>query len=196
MLNLLRDYRVGKTAKNTEGMVQINELNVKHIPVLIGPRRKVWEETKNRLGNEAKMIPVALIAFRYHCDQTQGMAVTLPITPEAFEVAQDKEPTVVRQVDAGGVAKEMLLPVSPYAVLERMNLHIRNDSENQLRLRTRMTDTEKNIIAGTAHTIESITSNEAATVILLEKKMRRESIYVLNFAALLSACNGTQSPRP
>jgi hypothetical protein len=53
-----------------------------------------------------------------------------------------------------------------------MNLHIRADKQNQLKLRADMTDTDKAIVRSAGD--KSITRE---AVVLLRQKMARESIY-------------------
>ena len=53
-----------------------------------------------------------------------------------------------------------------------MNLHIRADKQNQLKLRVEMTDTDKAIVRSAGD--KSITRE---AVVLLRQKMAREAIY-------------------
>ncbi|KAH0839414.1 hypothetical protein J3R83DRAFT_144 [Lanmaoa asiatica] len=53
-----------------------------------------------------------------------------------------------------------------------MNIHIRSDKENQLKLRAEMTETDKVIVRGVRD--KSVTKE---AVVVLREKMARESLY-------------------
>ena len=60
-----------------------------------------------------------------------------------------------------------------------MNTHIRSDKQNELKLRTEMTDTDKEIVRSVRD--KSVTRG---AVVILRQKLARESIYAnvsLNF---------------
>ena len=59
-----------------------------------------------------------------------------------------------------------------YILIRFMNLHIRADKQNQLKLRAEMTDTDKAIVRSAGD--KSITRE---AVVILRQKMARESIY-------------------
>lgn len=72
-----------------------------------------------------------------------------------------------------GVSKVDFYPVLVRHISNRfMNLHIRADKQNQLKLRAEMTDTDKAIVRCARD--KSVTRE---AVIVLRQKMARESIY-------------------
>ncbi|KAF8121414.1 hypothetical protein EV363DRAFT_1365132 [Boletus edulis] len=158
-----------------EGMLQINRFH-SHIPGRSGHipltqmRDTMWSGEREKLnGNPVHgNNPLGLVEF-VNNDSDFSITCPLPIPPGPMKLARGKEPFTMLSGLTGGSFEK---PMTVASCMEFMNLHIRADKENQLKLRVEMTEEDKLIVRNAR---DRSVKREAA--IVLRQKMERESIY-------------------
>ncbi|KAG1871850.1 hypothetical protein DFJ58DRAFT_762582, partial [Suillus subalutaceus] len=168
----LDDRSIGE---KLQGMVQINAVTPWY-PSLMRPltpqRLHLWRKARAKYNAEGfAKDPVGLVDFvDGSCtgDWKNGVTVGLHIPTIALDMARKREP-FVRVSAITGVQFEQ--PMSAVACLEYINVHIRGDRQNQLRLRTAMTEADKKIIRAAGRNEGTFPAR------ILKGKMRREHLY-------------------
>lgn len=96
------------------------------------------------------------------------MTTELHIPAVALTIARRREPFVCVSAVTGALLKQ---PMSAAACLEFVNLHIRADKQNQLHLRTGMTEQDLEAIRAAGR------GEDALPARILKEKMQREHLY-------------------
>jgi len=159
--------------ETVEGLVQVNHF-ISHVPGRSGnapltpTRYKVWRtkrEKANKEGNNG--VPLGLLEFVNDSD----FSITMPLCIDAGaqKLAKDAEPFTTISAFTGIKSEK---PLTVESCMEFINLHIRADKQNQLKLRTEMTESDKAIVRGV--TDKSVTKD---AVRALRGKMARETLY-------------------
>lgn len=159
-----------------QGMVQFNAITPWKSPSMQAPltpkRLNLWREARARCNAEGfTKDPVGLIGFvgcRSAYDTGNSMTTELHIPAIALAIARKREPFVGVSAVTGTQTKQ---PMSAVACLEFVNLHIRADKQNQLHLRTEMTEQDKEAIRAAG------CNEDALPARILKEKMRREHLY-------------------
>ncbi|KAG1827463.1 uncharacterized protein BJ212DRAFT_1474611 [Suillus subaureus] len=152
-----------------QGMVQVNAMT----PWELTPVRvDKWREARARHDAEGfAKDPVGLVDFiDVSCTEDLGNAVTaeLHFPPIILDMAKAREPFLGVSAVTGA---EIRKPMSAMTCLETLNMHIRADKENQLHLRTEMTDQDKEVIRAAGRNENTYLAR------IVKEKMRREHIY-------------------
>ncbi|KAG1746411.1 hypothetical protein EDB19DRAFT_356747 [Suillus lakei] len=152
-----------------QGMVQINAIT----PWELTPERlNKWREARATHDAEGFATdPVGLVDFiDVSCTKDSGNAATLEshFSPILLDIAKKREPFLGISAVTGAEIKK---PMSAMTCLETLNMHIRADKENQLHLRTEMTDQDKEVIRAAGR------NEDTYLVRILKEKMQREHIY-------------------
>ncbi|KAF8991243.1 hypothetical protein BDQ17DRAFT_1371028 [Cyathus striatus] len=152
------------------GMLQINHL-APNSPVpleeLEKTRAELWTRTIS--ANKKGRFPMVLVDF-VDLDRSQSFTSAIPIRPGAIQYVKMDEPVVLTSA-LTGIQKK--IPLSADSCLERLNLHIRHDLNNQLRLHMKLREEDKEVIIGTRTAPLTYCSR------LFQDKMRRENTYEL-----------------
>lgn len=159
-----------------QGMVQINAITPWKSSSMQAPltpkRLNLWHEARARCNAEGfAKDPVGLVEFvgcRSEHDAGNSMTTQLHIPAVALTIARRREPFVGVSAVTGALIKQ---PMSAAACLEFVNLHIRADKQNQLHLRTRMTEQDLEAIRAAGR------GEDALSARILKEKMQREHLY-------------------
>ncbi|KAG1717690.1 hypothetical protein EDD22DRAFT_793353 [Suillus occidentalis] len=159
-----------------QGMVQINAITPWKSPSMQAPltpkRLNLWHEARARCNAEGfAKDPVGLVEFvgcRSEHDAGNSMTAELHIPDIALAIARRREPFVGVSAVTGALIKQ---PMSAAACLEFVNLHIRADKQNQLHLRTGMTEQDLEAIRAAGR------GEDALPARILKEKMQREHLY-------------------
>ncbi|KIJ59641.1 hypothetical protein HYDPIDRAFT_190441 [Hydnomerulius pinastri MD-312] len=155
-----------------EGMIQVNHFH-SHIPGKSGfapltPKRMdMWRTARAKANTDgASGHPLGLLEFVNDSEHS----ITLPFRLDsgARHLAKKAEPFTTFSALTGKAEK----PMSVASCMEFINLHIRADKQNQLKLRTEMTEADKDTVKGV-----SDRANTREAVVFLREKMRRETLY-------------------
>lgn len=152
-----------------QGMVQINAMT----PWELTPQRlNLWHEARARHNAEGfAKDPVGLVDFiDVNCTEDSGNAATIDLHFPLGVVALAKEREHLLGVSAVTGA-EIRKPMSGMTCLEQLNMHIRADKDNQLRLRAEMTDQDKEVIRAAGRNEDTYLAR------IVNEKMRREHLY-------------------
>ncbi|KAG1893257.1 uncharacterized protein F5891DRAFT_1067070, partial [Suillus fuscotomentosus] len=152
-----------------QGMVQVNAMMSWE---LTSERVDKWREARARHDAEGfAQDPVGLVDFiDANCTNDFGNATTaeLHILPGILDMAKPREHLLGVSAITGA---EIRKPMSAMTWLETINMHIRADKDNQLHLRTEMTDQDKQIIRAAGRNEDTYLAR------LVKKKMQREHLY-------------------
>jgi hypothetical protein len=157
-----------------QGMVQVNAITPwKSMQAPLTPTRlNVWHKARaSRNAEGFSKDPVGLIEFvgrRSGYDAGNSMTTELHIPAVALAIARRREPFVGVSAVTGALIKK---PMSTAACLEFVNLHIRADKQNQLHLRTEMTEQDKEAIRAAGR------GEDVLPARILKEKMQRERLY-------------------
>ncbi|KAG2051538.1 hypothetical protein BDR06DRAFT_581853 [Suillus hirtellus] len=158
-----------------QGMLQVNTIIPWHPSTqspLTPKRLQLWREARAKYNAEGlAKDPVGLVEFiGCSCaeDSKNSLTAELHIPAVVLDMARQREPfTFVSAVTGMQFDK----PMSTVTCLEYINVHIRADKQNQLRLRAEMTEQDKEAIRAAGrneHTFPART---------LKQKMEREHLY-------------------
>ncbi|KAG1746641.1 uncharacterized protein EDB91DRAFT_1118111 [Suillus paluster] len=179
ILDFIRLYLDGGTVQEKiQGMVQVNTISP-WVPSAHGPltptRLRLWREARAE-GNAKGFSkdPIGLIEFINYTEHGTTSAFRIP--PDPIRLVKKGEPFISSSAFTGNQIEK---PLNSATLLEYINLHIRADKQNQLLLRTEMTEQDKEVIRATGRNEESL------SVTLLKDKMRREHLYanIVNLTA-------------
>lgn len=152
-----------------QGMVQLNAMMSWE---LTSERVGKWREARARHDAEGfAQDPVGLVDFiDANCTKDFGNATTaeLHILPGILDMAKPREHVLGVSAITGA---EIRKPMSAMTWLETINMHIRADKDNQLLLRTEMTDQDKEIIRAAGRNEDTYLAR------LVKAKMQREHLY-------------------
>ncbi|KAG0694830.1 hypothetical protein DFH29DRAFT_1006001 [Suillus ampliporus] len=152
-----------------QGMVQVNAVfpwdPSTHTP-LTPTQLRLWckARAKSNAAGFSKS-PVGLMEFLNYTAYL--ITAAFHICDSALNLVRKGEPFTCSSALTGQSEK----PLNTATLLEYINLHIRADKENQLLLRTEMTEQDKEVIRAAGR------SEDSPPVSLLKSKMRRERIY-------------------
>ncbi|OAX38042.1 hypothetical protein K503DRAFT_188332 [Rhizopogon vinicolor AM-OR11-026] len=151
----LNDRPVGE---KLQGMIQVNALTTWD-PTKQGPltpeQLRLWREARAKYNTNGFAIDlVGLIEF-VNCADDNSFISELFIPTVVVNMAREHEP----------------LNANVAACLQCVNLNIRADKQNQLLLRTEMTEQDKEIICSASRNEETFPSR------ILKEKMKREPLY-------------------
>jgi len=158
-----------------QGMLQVNAITPWN-PGTQGPltpkRLQIWREARAKYNAQGfAKDPVGLVEFiSCSCAEDSGNSVTaeLHIPAGVLNIARKREPfTGVSAVTGAQFNK----PMSTVTCLEYVNLHIRADKQNQLRLRAEMTEQDKEAIRAAGRNEDTLPAR------ILKEKMKREHLY-------------------
>jgi hypothetical protein len=139
---------------------------------LQGMRLHLWREIREKYNAEGfAKDPVGLVEFvDGSCggDWKNGITVGLHIPTTVIDMARKREPFVRVSAVTGAQFKQ---PMSAMACLEYINVHIREDTQNQLCLRTAMIEEDKEIIRAAGRNEGTFPAR------ILKEKMGREHMY-------------------
>ncbi|KAG1890860.1 hypothetical protein F4604DRAFT_1702769 [Suillus subluteus] len=131
-----------------------------------------WREARARHDAEGfAKDPVGLVDFiDVSCTQDLGNAVTAEVhfPPCILDIAKAREPFLGVSAVTGA---EIRKPMSAMTCIETLNMHIRADKDNQLHLRTEMTDQDKEVIRAAGRNEDTYLAR------IVKEKMRREHLY-------------------
>ncbi|KAG2139236.1 hypothetical protein DEU56DRAFT_323939 [Suillus clintonianus] len=168
----LNDKAVGE---KLQGMLQVNSITPWHSSMQspLTPRRlQKWREARARCNEEGcAKDPVGLVEFiGCSCAEDSGNSVTAEfhIPAVLLDFAKKREPFTGVSAVTGTQFKK---PMSAVACLEFINLHIRADKQNQLHLRSEMTEQDKEAIRAAGRDEETLPAR------ILKDKMQREHLY-------------------
>ncbi|KAG1808126.1 hypothetical protein EV424DRAFT_1543552 [Suillus variegatus] len=163
------------TGEKLQGMVQLNAITAWNhsMQTPLTPKRlSMWHEARARLNAEGfAKDPVGLIEFFGRSpayDIGNSMTAEFHIPAMMLAVARGGKPFEYISAITGALIKQ---PLSAVASLERVNLHIRADRQNQLGLRTEMTEQDKETIRAAGRNEDALPSR------ILKEKMGREHLY-------------------
>ncbi|KAF8638087.1 hypothetical protein AX14_010230 [Amanita brunnescens Koide BX004] len=125
----------------------------------------MWRAEREKL--KPQRTPLGLIEFVNNSDFS--ITMPLPVCDGAMKMAKGKEPFVMI---SGRTEKTVEKSMTVDSCMEYMNLHIRSDKQNQLKLRTEMIEMDKAIVRSARD--KSATQPGAQ---ILRKKLARESLY-------------------
>ncbi|KAG2153415.1 hypothetical protein DEU56DRAFT_977093 [Suillus clintonianus] len=168
----LDDKAIGE---KLQGMVQVNAVTPRY-PSLMRPltpqQLHLWREARAMYNAKGfAKDPVGLVDFvDGSCPGywKNGVTVGLHIPTIVLDMARKREPFVHVSAVTGTRFKQ---PMNAVACLEYINAHIREDTQNQLRLRTEMTDKDKEIIRAAGRNEGTFSAR------ILKEKMEREHLY-------------------
>lgn len=154
-----------------QGMVQINAITPWELS-RDSERLKKWREARathdaDGFAND----PVGLVDFvDVSCTESSGNAATaeLHFPSIVLDMAKKREPFLGTSAVTGAQIKK---PMSTLTCLETINMHIRADRENQLHLRTEMTDQDKEVIRAAGRNEDTYLAR------IVKEKMQREHLY-------------------
>ncbi|KAG1725993.1 uncharacterized protein EDB91DRAFT_1166863 [Suillus paluster] len=167
------DKAVGEKQK-LQGMVQVNAISPFHpsIEVPYTPQQLyLWREARARCNAEGfAKDPVGLIDFVDGSAENPGHSLTaeVHIPTLILEAARKREPIPCISAITGA---ETMKPMGTMTCLECINTHIRADKQNQLHLRTEMTEQDKEVIRAARRNEDTLSAR------ILREKMQRERIY-------------------
>ncbi|KAG1727510.1 hypothetical protein EDB19DRAFT_195868 [Suillus lakei] len=166
----------GAVGKKVQGMLQVNFISpwnpsMKGVETPAPARFHQWRKARARIDAEGfAKSPVGIIDFvDANCAEfgnTISVDVHIPTT--VLDMARKREP--FERIFAITFAKSQQ-PMSAMACLEYINVHIRSDTQNQLRLRTEMTEQEKEVVRAAGR------NEDTLTACILNQKMNRELMY-------------------
>ncbi|KAG2052808.1 hypothetical protein BDR06DRAFT_957181 [Suillus hirtellus] len=152
-----------------QGMVQVNAMAQYE---LTPERVDKWREARARHDAEGfAKDPVGLVDFiDATCTEHSGNAATveLHVPRVILDIAKAREPFLLVSAVTGAETRK---PMSAMLCLETINMHIRADKDNQLYLRTEMTDQDKAIIRAAGR------NEDTHLARLLQEKIKREHLY-------------------
>ncbi|KAG1727509.1 hypothetical protein EDB19DRAFT_195566 [Suillus lakei] len=159
-----------------QGMLQVNAITPWQSPSMQAPltpkRLNTWREARARCNEEGfAEDPVGLVEFTgRRCAEDSGNSMTaeLHIPSITLAIAMTREPFTSVSALTGIRTKK---PLSSASCLEFINGHIRADTQNQLRLRTEMTEQDKEVIRAAGRNEDTFPAR------LLKEKMQREHLY-------------------
>lgn len=163
-----------------QGMLQVNAVTPWYPGMqggrpLTPQRLNQWRDIRARHNADGyTKDPVGLLDFsseglsRNNRRLTYAVSVGCHISPVILEMAMEHEPFVRVCPLAGTRFKQ---PKTAMTCLEYINIHIRADTQNQLRLRTEMTEQDKEIILAAGRDEDEVPAR------VLKEKMKREIIY-------------------
>ncbi|KAG2356411.1 hypothetical protein BDR07DRAFT_1423464 [Suillus spraguei] len=163
-----------------QGMVQVNALTPWYPGMhggrpLTPQRLNQWREIRAKHNAEGyTKDPVGLLDFsssglsNNNRTVTYAISVGCHIPPVILEMAMEREPFVRVCPLAGTRFKQ---PMNAMTCLEYINIHIRADTQNQLRLRSEMTEQDKEIIRAAGRDDDDVPAR------VLKEKMEREIMY-------------------
>lgn len=159
-----------------EGMLQVNAITAWQSPSMRAPltpkRLNTWREARARCNAEGfAEDPVGLIEFvgrRRSADSGNSMTAELHIPTMTLAVAMTRAPFTAVSAFTGIRTEK---PLSAASCLEFINSHIRADKQNQLRLRTEMTEQDKEVIRAAGRDEDTFSTR------ILKEKMQREQLY-------------------
>jgi hypothetical protein len=176
-----------------QGMVQINAITPWKSPSMQAPltpkRLNLWHEARARCNAEGfAKDPVGLVEFvgcRSEHDAGNSMTTELHIPAIALAIARRREPFVGVSAVTGALIKQPMsaaacleyvlcfCPLAPLTITSHrfVNLHIRADKQNQLHLRTGMTEQDLEAIRAAGR------GEDALPARILKEKMQREHLY-------------------
>ncbi|KAG1863626.1 hypothetical protein DFJ58DRAFT_774202 [Suillus subalutaceus] len=170
ILNFIELYLNNKSpGEKLQGMVQVNAMT----PWELTPERlNIWREARARHDAEGfAKDPVGLVDFiDVNCTEDSGNSATAEFHfPRiVLDIAKEREPFLRVSAITGA---EFTEPMTAMACLESLNMHIRADKENQLYLRTDMTDQDKEVIRAAGR------NEDTCLARIVKEKMQRERIY-------------------
>ncbi|KAG2150695.1 uncharacterized protein EDB93DRAFT_1141586 [Suillus bovinus] len=152
-----------------QGMVQVNAITQWE---LTPDRLSRWREARARNDAEGfATYPVGLVDFiDVTCTKDFGNSATtvLHFQPMVLNMAKARKPFISISAVTGA---EIRKPMNAVTCLEVLNLHIRADKDNQLLLRTEMTDQDKEIICAAGRNEDTYLAR------LVNEKIQREHLY-------------------
>jgi hypothetical protein len=152
-----------------QGMVQVNAMTPWE---LTAERLNLWRDARARHDAEGfAEDPVGLVDFiDVNCTEESGNSATVELHfPRiVLDFAKAREPFLAVSAVTGA---EIRKPMSAMTCLETLNMHIRADKDNQLHLRTEMTDQDKEVIRAAGRNEDTYLAR------ILREKMRREHLY-------------------
>ncbi|KAG1888531.1 hypothetical protein F4604DRAFT_1644807 [Suillus subluteus] len=159
-----------------EGMLQVNAITAWQSPSMQAPltpkRLNTWREARAEYNAEGfAEDPVGLIEFiGLRCTEDSGNSLTaeLHIPNMTLAIATTRAPFTSVSAIMGIRTKK---PLSAASCLEFINSHIRADKQNQLRLRTEMTEQDKEVIRAAGRNEDTFPAR------ILKEKMQREQLY-------------------
>ncbi|KAG2150703.1 uncharacterized protein EDB93DRAFT_330431 [Suillus bovinus] len=152
-----------------QGMVQINAMTPWELTserVDKWHRARAWHDAEG-FAND----PVGLVDFvDANCTMEFGNATTAEVhfLPIVLDMARARKPFLGVSAVTGA---EIRKPMSAMTCLETLNMHIRADKDNQLHLRTDMTDQDKEIICAAGRNEDTYLAR------LVNEKIQREHLY-------------------
>ncbi|KAG1778227.1 hypothetical protein EV702DRAFT_1094802 [Suillus placidus] len=157
-------------ADKLQGMVQVNTVSAwdpNTHPPLTPTRLRLWREARAQsIAAGCGKDPVGLIEFLNYTENSTTAAFHIPSS--VLNAARRREPFLCSSAVTG---KQFEKPMDSATCIEYINLHIRADEQNQLLLRTVMTEQDKEVIRAASRNEDSI------PVSLLNFKMQRELLY-------------------
>lgn len=152
------------------GMVQVNTVSAwdpSTHPPLTPTRLRLWRDARAQstaagYGKD----PVGLIEFLNYTENSTTAA--FHISSSVVDAARKREPFLCSSALTGNHFEK---PMDSATCIEYINLHIRADEQNQLFLRTVMTEQDKEVIRAAGRNEDSL------PVSLLNFKMQRELLY-------------------
>ncbi|KAG2067524.1 hypothetical protein BDR04DRAFT_1104945, partial [Suillus decipiens] len=152
-----------------QGMVQVNAMTSLE---LTAEALKKWREARARHSAQGfAKDPVGLVDFvDISCTETSGNSTTtdLHFPRIVIDTAKAREPFIDVSAVTGA---EISRPMNAMTCLETINMHIREDKDNQLHLRTEMTDQDKEVIRAAGR------NEDTKLARILKEKMQRERFY-------------------
>ncbi|KAG2141434.1 uncharacterized protein EDB93DRAFT_635445 [Suillus bovinus] len=163
-----------------QGMLQVNAMTPWYTGMhgerpLTPQRMNQWREIREKHNREGyDKDPVGLLDFSYsglsknNKSITYAVSVGCHINPVILEMAIEREPFVRVCPLAGTRFKQ---PMTAMTCLEYINIHIRADTQNQLRLRSEMTEQDIEVIHAAGRDEDEVPAQ------VLKEKMEREIMY-------------------
>lgn len=163
-----------------QGMLQVNAMTPWYMGMqgarpLTPQRLNQWREARAKHDADGyTKDPIGLLDFstaglsRNNRRINYAISVGCPIPPVVLEMAMEREPFVRVCPLAGTRFKQ---PMNAMTCLEYINIHIRADTQNQLRLRTEMTGPDREIIRAAGRDEDEVPARA------LREKMEREIMY-------------------
>jgi len=173
-----------------EGMLQINAVTPSHPSITPYPHHlKAWREVREELrGMGEASTPVVTVEFISN-GAPGAFSCPLPISPAALTIVKRNRPFEWLSALTGASSTPMSAtaclecissPCAPVVATELttisrfINNFIRSDTQNQLLLRMKMREEDRETIRATGRGVEQTTP-----ITILNEKMARERIYVL-----------------
>ncbi|KAG6370311.1 hypothetical protein JVT61DRAFT_12264 [Boletus reticuloceps] len=140
----------------------------------------MWSGEREKLNSNPvyRNNPLGLVEF-VNNDSDFSITCPLAIPPSSMKLAKDKEPFMML---SGLTDKTFEMPMTVASCMEFMNLHMRADKENQLKLRVEMTEEDKLIVRNAR---DKSVKREAA--IVLRQKMEGVDLCLDAFGWVLIA---------